>query len=198
MGGTALWMSGSFDLSKCRATTPQRGLRRFFAKRRVPEWKAEGAGQSIEIFPAKLDRTVLDSLRKFLSREFAKPSDSSNSVLDYLDFAFLLRIRGYRETSGAEPQWTVELLFSGCGGMAQVSSEVAYHWFCNWLHHSDESVSVARRKWIRGRPTGRNIRRLCVSADVGFRLRVFHGNMRDFGHRGRSIRWAVPSRRRVV
>jgi hypothetical protein len=64
--------------------------------------------------------------RAFLAREIPTPHDASTQTLDYLDIKGIpsLYLRGERE-KGGEPEWYVQLGFSGCAGMAEVSAAAA-------------------------------------------------------------------------
>lgn len=73
----------------------------------------------------------------------AEEWDSTSSVFEYLAMDVVEVMLG-----GAQPddvprmEWTIEMLFNGCGGMAEVSSLLAAHWAEIWFQ--DQRKAIAR------------------------------------------------------
>ena len=76
-----------------------------------------------------------------------EPWNATKAFVEYVDIGVATLLRG--ETDPDElPLWYVQLSFSGCAGMADVSSELAYHWADIWLRNELNQINetILRRE----------------------------------------------------
>ncbi|HYC31865.1 MAG TPA: hypothetical protein VEB59_06210, partial [Gemmatimonadales bacterium] len=135
MGGTALLIYGSLSPERLRPrplprTWLDRLLRR--TRERGPRVRPMGSREMVVVDAADL-APLAARFRAFLEREMPEPHEASKQILEYLDMDRIpnLYLRGERERGG-EPDWYVQVSFSGCAGMAEVSAAVAEHWAAAW------------------------------------------------------------------
>lgn len=94
----------------------------------------------------RFQRAILLSYRQFLAKSIPKPWEATTSF--FKTYLHLIRdesmyVRGYRYDK--ELEWTVQLSFSGCGGMAGVSAIVAEHWAHFWYQRERENIEALIR-----------------------------------------------------
>jgi hypothetical protein len=136
MGGTALLIYGTLSPDRLRARPLQRTwLDRLMGRTREKGPRVVTFGRDrelIEVEAAEL-APLIARFRAFLAREIPTPHEASTQIFEYLDMDRIpsLYLRGERE-QGGEPEWYVQLGFSGCSGMAEVSAAVAEHWAAAW------------------------------------------------------------------
>jgi hypothetical protein len=94
-------------------------------------------------FPADaIQKPLADDYRSFVRARLSPPSQASQSVLEYLDLDQpTIYIRANQSSSDPEPEWYVQVSFTGAAGMTETSARVAAHWADRWY--------VARRDAIR-------------------------------------------------
>lgn len=92
--------------------------------------------------PAGPLRPLADHFRGFVKEALGDPWPSTQNVLDYLALDVVtIYLRGDRSGDG-EASWYVQLTFSACAGMADVSAEVGTHWAEIWYRKcADELAS---------------------------------------------------------
>jgi len=129
VGGTAFSILGDI--------TPERRQSR-------PTWfgRLFGArpGHTIIVLPSKDFDPLKKEFLSFLRLSIPNPWLATQSVLDYLKrIGFNIRLQGERIGTN-EPTWSLQFLFSGCAGMAEVSSQIAWHWTEIWYHIEGETI----------------------------------------------------------
>jgi hypothetical protein len=86
-----------------------------------------------------LDSRELKPLKKdfinFIKEEIKTPWEATRSVLSYLKLNVMsVDVRGKKESEKPETDWYVQVHFSGCSGMAEVSAALASHWVEIWVN----------------------------------------------------------------
>src|SRR5688500_8220971 len=144
MGGAALLIHGELDPAR-RAAPPPRGfLARLFGKpgRKVFEL---GDRTIYEIPPGDL-RGLERGFRELLARALPDPwpaTTATRAALGVGVTTVYLRGEGARD---AEPEFTVQVSFSGCAGQAQVSADLAAHWAQQWFARERDRIDA---QWLR-------------------------------------------------
>jgi hypothetical protein len=135
MGGSALLIYGTVAEARLQPRPiPRTLLDRALGRQRteVPTWRAIGATRRMVDVPASALEPVVAAFRRFTQDRFAAPWAAPRVVLDYLHGGTItLYVRGDAETE-RPTEWYLQLAFSGCAGMAEVSAEVAAHWAAEW------------------------------------------------------------------
>lgn len=86
-----------------------------------------------EIPAAPLDTALIDDLRAWLDRCIEQPSRGTAVVIDYLnDSSPTVYVRGIHRADDPMPEHFVQVMFSGCAGVAETSARVAAHWTALW------------------------------------------------------------------
>lgn len=139
MGGSALLIHGRLDPA---ATAPRRGWWSRLLGRPSTREFASGAGRTMLEHAAGDLGGLARGFEDWLRRELVAPWPASKAVLDYLalDVATVY-LRGEREDGGPAKTYA-QLSFSGCGGMAQTSSELAAHWARLWFERERPRIET--------------------------------------------------------
>jgi hypothetical protein len=143
VGGTGLLIHGSVSSERLAPRpVPRTLLDRLLGRTRHTQPKVVGTGrnQLTQVDAAELTPLVA-RYRAYLARRLPEPHDGTREVLQYLEIDGIpsLYVRGAREP-GSEIRWYVQLGFSGCAGMAEVSAAVACHWAAAWIREELPSV----------------------------------------------------------
>ena len=136
MGGTAVLIHGTVSAERLAPRpVPRTLLDRVLGRTRQvgPRLRPMGRRELVEVDAADL-APLIARYRDYLARKLPDPHEATRQVLECLELDRIpsLYVRGERE-GGAEPSWYVQLGFSGCAGMAEVSAVVAGHWAAAWL-----------------------------------------------------------------
>jgi hypothetical protein len=137
MGGTAFLIWGKVADLRLEPTPIERTfLDRVLGRQRFQKPQVTQGPDGARIIEAPPDRfRVLDGqFRDFLGKRMAEPWASSKVILDYLrDDVTTLYLRGEQRPDRSDPQWYIQLTFSGCAGLTETSAEVAAHWAAIWF-----------------------------------------------------------------
>jgi hypothetical protein len=146
MGGTALLIFGTVSPERLAPRpVPRNLLDRLLGRTRRVGPKITPRGQ---LGLSQLDASELAPLiaryRAYLARRLPQPHEATRQVLDYLELGRIpsLYCRGDRDP-GDDLRWYIQLGFSGCAGMAEVSATVAYHWAIAWIR---QELPVVQRE----------------------------------------------------
>src|SRR5688500_5439911 len=98
----------------------------------APAWFEINRDRRIIDLPCVELQALGGSFRDHVASRFHPKSKATSSVLDYLGIGVTqVLVRG--DASGSNPpEWYVQVTFSGCAGMAEVSAELAAHWAELW------------------------------------------------------------------
>ncbi len=144
MGGSALLIHGtpSADLLTPRAAA--RSLAdRLLGRHPVsgPTETPVGRDRVLLECPSGPLRPLADDFRTYLDRAFDDPWPSTMCVRDYLAMDVVtVYLRGERRGNEV-PRWYIQLTFSACAGMADISAEVAAHWAEIWYRHNSDVLA---------------------------------------------------------
>tara|TARA_R110002095_G_scaffold210061_1_gene197040 strand:+ start:4955 stop:5692 length:738 start_codon:yes stop_codon:yes gene_type:complete len=85
---------------------------------------------------------IAPAFRRFLAHEFRSPWPATKTFLDYLKMGFpVIYLRGEKEHEKTDTTWYVQVAFSGCAGVAQTSSKLAFHWLEIWLKNNIQQLN---------------------------------------------------------
>jgi hypothetical protein len=77
----------------------------------------------------------------FLRKAMPTPWRATTVTFEYLDMDIMtIYMRGDRAAGAQEINWYLQLTFSGCAGMAQVTSDVAAHWAEIWYQAEKSKI----------------------------------------------------------
>ena len=137
MGGSSIILNGKFDV----APAPPRGLLDRLLRRGPP---VEGHLRIVDRPPgplAALSTAFLERARQRLP----SPWPATDAVFAYLrECPPEVHVRG-EWRGGPERAWYVQLHFTGCAGLTEVSSRLAAHWATRWLTEEREAVDAILR-----------------------------------------------------
>lgn len=145
MGGTGLLIYGTVSPERLAPRPlPRTMLDRLLGRTRHagPKVTPLGRGELTQLDATEL-APLIARYRAFLARRLPEPHEATRQILDYLELDNIpsLYVRGGRDPE-SEIRWYVQLGFSGCAGMAEVSAAVACHWAAAWIRQ--EMVPVQR------------------------------------------------------
>jgi hypothetical protein len=145
VGGTAFLIYGTLSPERLApAPVPRTLLDRLLRRTRYSTPRVTPMGRrELTTVEARELEPLITRYRAYLARKLPHPHEASRQVLEYLELDRIpsLYLRGERE-AGSEPRWYVQLGFSGCSGMAEVSAAVGYHWAAAWVR--DELPEIQR------------------------------------------------------
>jgi hypothetical protein len=96
----------------------------------------------IEVPPAPLNVSLVDDLRTWLEGRMPHPSGATSVVLEYLSgVPPTVYVRGLQPTGADEPDYYVQVTFSGCAGQAETSARVVSHWAAAWYAAEHERIA---------------------------------------------------------
>lgn len=136
MGGNAFLIHGSLPADAVARHTPRPsllgrlfGTARSHTERGVREVPAGNFGKSLRA-----------SFHEYLRNRMAEPWVATRMILGYLDMGHDTYVRASQPPEGQSPEWYVQLMFSGCSGMGEVSAELAVHWASIWFANQRAEV----------------------------------------------------------
>jgi acyl carrier protein len=107
--------------------------------------------------PANDLKALGREFHSFVAARFQPPWKATASVLEYFALDVItVYLRGDQEGE-APPEWYVQLTFSGCAGMADVSSELATHWAERWYEADSERIANTLLRPHGFEPSGRTL-----------------------------------------
>jgi hypothetical protein len=135
MGGNAYLIFGSLD----QRHLEQRPVRKSFMDRLLgrqryvkPKEFTMGNTTIFEVQAKELE-PLKNEFLTFLRKAMPTPWGATSGVFEYLDLDIMtIYMRGDRSAGAKDINWYLQLTFSGCAGMAQVSSDIAAHWAEIW------------------------------------------------------------------
>ncbi|MBJ6802611.1 hypothetical protein [Geomonas propionica] len=135
MGGSAYQIFGFLD---------ERHLEQRQIKKNIADWllgrqrflkpkEFKAGNMTMFEIPAEELAPLKTEFFSFLRKTMPTPWMATTGTFDYLDLDVMtIYMRGDRSTGAEDINWYLQLTFSGCAGMAQVSSDVAAHWVEIW------------------------------------------------------------------
>lgn len=136
MGGNAFLIHGTLPADAVAHHTPRPswlgklfGTARSHSERGVREVPAGSMGKNLRA-----------SFHEYLRNRIAEPWVATRMTLGYLDMEHDTYVRAIQPSEGQSPGWYVQLMFSGCSGMGEVSAELAVHWASIWFANQRAKV----------------------------------------------------------
>lgn len=109
----------------------------------------------IDVPANALEKSLSAAFRDHVGARFDRPWAATASVLEYLQLGVMsVYVRGEAAGENA-PEWYVQITFSGCAGMAEVSSELAAHWAERWYRAEQANVVSTHLRPYGFEPNGR-------------------------------------------
>lgn len=136
MGGTAFVIHGEVESWRLGPVPVKKSLfDRLLWRQRYdnPTYNDDGFETFVTVPAPNLERLGITAFRDFLKKRMPTPWEATKWVLDYLDTAMSIRLRGNKPKDTSEVDWYIQIGFSGCAGMADVSADLGYHWAYLWL-----------------------------------------------------------------
>jgi hypothetical protein len=134
MGGSAYVIDGRLEREPTIETRRPTWLGRWLFGDRGT---AAGRPAILEVDSAPLV-PLLHDVRRFVGEKAPEPWPATRMLQEYLAMEHSVYVRGYRAAEVAEAKWGVEIAYSGCAGMGEVSARVATHWTAAWMAaHAD-------------------------------------------------------------
>jgi hypothetical protein len=143
MGGWAFMIYGDFDAERAAAAAEPPSFLDRVRGRKTPSVSSTELGTTRLLqFPADvIQQPLADDFRTFVRTRLDTPGEASQSVLDYLDLGQpTIYIRANQNPGDRQPEWYVQISFSGVAGMAETSARVAAHWAAHWYTVRGEAI----------------------------------------------------------
>lgn len=87
------------------------------------------------------DRLIPDFLH-WVQFSLTTPSQASVVVLEYLkEITPTLHLRGVQRPSESSPAFYIQMMFSGCAGMAETSARLSSHWTTLWYRANHDRLT---------------------------------------------------------
>jgi hypothetical protein len=97
-----------------------------------------------DISPGRLGDALVVDLRAWLNARLPKPSAGTSIVLEYIkDIEPTVYVRGLQPRGAQNPEFYVQITFSGCAGQADTSARVASHWTSFWYEAQKDRIVSA-------------------------------------------------------
>jgi hypothetical protein len=95
-----------------------------------------------DVPPGGLKAALVADLRAWLNARLPRPSTGTRVVLDYIkEIEPTVYVRGLQKREQQDPEFYVQVTFSGCAGQAETSARAAAHWASLW--YAAESARLA-------------------------------------------------------
>jgi hypothetical protein len=96
----------------------------------------------IEIPSAPLDLALVADLQTWVGGRIPRPSRGTAVVLEYLTgVPPTVYVRGVQRAGAQEPEYYVQVTFSGCAGQAETSARVMSHWAAAWYAAEHDRIA---------------------------------------------------------
>lgn len=135
MGGSAYVIYGDVDESVLKPVPVKKTLFDRILGRQRFEGPKETSNGKIKTIDLPLGR--LEDLKplfiKHLKNHLVPISEASKNILEYLDLDVMrINFRGQKRAQDEKMEWSIQVTFSGCAGMAETSASLAAHWVRLW------------------------------------------------------------------
>lgn len=158
MGGAALLIYGSVPEVRLTAEPVPRSLIDRLLGRAsapAPAWFDVSRERRMITLPSGAFAKMGPAFTDYVANKFPKPWKATSAILEYLRLDITnVYVRG--ESAGKNPpEWYLQLTFSGCAGMAEVSAELAVHWAQRWYAEREAELLAKYFKPYNFTPNGR-------------------------------------------
>ena len=144
MGGSALLIYGQVT-DEALGPRPVRRtiLDRIIGRSRTntPAWTSLGPNRRLITLPTDSLAEMAGAFRDHVKRRFSSPWQATSTFFEYLRGCdFKIYLRGDEE-AGKDPEWYVQVTFSGNAGLSELSAVLAVHWAERW--YSEHASEIA-------------------------------------------------------
>jgi hypothetical protein len=158
LGGAALLIYGSVSDDRLHPPAAPRSLvDRLLGRTPAasPAWSSFGHDRRMIDLPAGALAQMGTEFTDYVANHFSQPWKATSAILEYLRLDITsVYVRG--EATGSNlPEWYVQVTFSGCAGMSQVSSELAVHWAQRWYAEHQGDLTTKYLEPSGFKPNGR-------------------------------------------
>ena len=81
---------------------------------------------------------------RYINKELNRHWNSTKSIFDFFNLDILsIYLRGKQILSELEPEFFIDIVFSGCAGMADVSGMLGAHWAGIWYNRNKKEIDTA-------------------------------------------------------
>ena len=116
-------------------------LDRFFGRKKVKEVKVnEWQGRKDFEVPVDELQCLSGQCIEFLNIQMPEPWPATRYLIDYFNFATSVYMRGEQGKGDQSPKWYLQMGFSGCAGMAQISADLGFHWVDIWYKNNRRQI----------------------------------------------------------
>lgn len=96
----------------------------------------------IELQADPLPNRLIPDFLNWVQSSLATPSQASRVALEYLrEITPTLYLRGEQRRSDPSPAFSIQMTFSGCAGMAQISARLSSHWTALWFRANHDRLT---------------------------------------------------------
>jgi hypothetical protein len=158
LGGAALLIYGSVRDERLHPPAAPRSLvDRLLGRDRAetPAWSSVGRDRRMIDLPADALAQMGSAFTDHVANCFSQPWKATTAILEYLRLDITsVYVRG-EATGSNPPEWYVQVTFSGCAGMSEVSAELAVHWAQRWYAEDQAGLTAKYLEPYGFKPNGR-------------------------------------------
>ncbi len=147
MGGTAYLIYGDIETELLQPRPiKQNFFDKLLTRQRYQKPKQFSLGDVvITELTAKELKPLKNDFRDFLKLKMPNPWEATKTIYEYLDVGVMdVYFRGEKQ-GGSSEKWYIQISFSGCAGMGEVSASVASHWTDIWYRARQQEL---KRKYL--------------------------------------------------
>lgn len=144
MGGMSYSIHGALAEDRLKPLPRKKSLLdKLFARQRFDEptqYEYNGITH-IEAPPGLLSERIPKSFKQFLELEIPNPSLATKTFLAHLkDIPPTIYLRGKKKQGDSSTDWSIQIAFSGCAGMSEISAALGYHWCELWVDRKIDEI----------------------------------------------------------
>ncbi len=144
MGGNAFLIWGKLAEASLQPEPIERTLMdRIMGRQRFnkPAVMDLGGGRRMIDLPADKYQVLAEDFQQFLRNRMPEPWPATQAFMDYLRIGVMsIYVRGEQSPEVSAPEYYIQISFSGCAGMGEVSSELGAHWAEIYYRESHERL----------------------------------------------------------
>ncbi len=142
MGGTAYLIYGNIEAELLQPKPiKQNVFDKLLTRQRYKKPKQFSFGDVvITELTAKELKPLKNDFRDYLKLRMPHPWEATKTIYEYLDVGIMdIYLRGEKQGASSE-KWYIQINFSGCAGMGEVSASVACHWADIWYRARQQEL----------------------------------------------------------
>ena len=142
MGGTAYLIYGDIEAELLQPRPiKQNFFDKLLTRQRYKKPKQFSLGDVVitELTVRELE-PLKNDFSDFLKLKMPNPWEATKTIYEYLDVGVMdIYLRGEKQ-GGSSEKWYIQIGFSGCAGMDEVSANVACHWADIWYRTCQQEI----------------------------------------------------------